>query len=108
MVLILYLQLLVWQMSASTWFKAPLETTKSGLGAEQLIGVIKYQEGTRTVYSLTSPNHFSSTKLTKFAAKSLLATLPRADAPQVAVHRGFVDSGRSEVLKTGVRSNDRI
>jgi len=30
-----------------------------------------------------------------------LATLPRAEAPQVAVHRGFVDSGRSEVLQIG-------
>ena len=32
-----------------TWFKVPLEMTKSGLGAEQLRGVIKYHEGTGTV-----------------------------------------------------------
>ena len=39
-----------------TWFKVPLEKTKSGLGAEQLRGVIKYHEGTRTVeFDLSRP-----------------------------------------------------
>ena len=39
-----------------TWFKVPLEMTKSGLGAEQLRGVIKYHEGTRTVeFDLSRP-----------------------------------------------------
>ena len=40
----------------ATWFKVPLEKTKSGLGAEQLRGVIKYHEGTRTVeFDLSRP-----------------------------------------------------
>ena len=39
-----------------TWFKVPLEKTKSGLGAEQFRGVIKYHEGTRTVeFDLSRP-----------------------------------------------------
>ena len=46
---------LYWHVEV-TWFKVPLEKTKSGLGAEQLRGVIKYHEGTRTVeFDLSRP-----------------------------------------------------
>ena len=36
-------------IQASTWFKVPLEITRSVLGADQLRGVIKYHKGTITV-----------------------------------------------------------
>ena len=40
----------------STWFKVPLEITRSGLGADQLRGVIKYRKGTITVeFDLSRP-----------------------------------------------------
>ena len=39
-----------------TWFKVPLEITRSGLGADQLRGVIKHHEGTITVeFDLSRP-----------------------------------------------------
>ena len=40
----------------TTWFKVPLEITRSGLGADQLRGVIKYHKGTITVeFDLSRP-----------------------------------------------------
>ena len=40
----------------STWFKVPLEITKSDSGADQLIDVSKYLEDTRTVkFDLSRP-----------------------------------------------------
>jgi len=39
-----------------TWFKVPLEITRSGLGADQLRGVIKHHKGTITVeFDLSRP-----------------------------------------------------
>ena len=86
---------------ASTWFKVPLEITRSGLGADQLRSVIKHHKGTITVeFDLSRPLFLDEVdeirRIVTFGE-----TLPRAEAPQVAVHRGFVDSGRSEVLQIG-------
>ena len=40
----------------TTWFKVPLEITRSGLGADQLRGVIKHHKGTITVeFDLSRP-----------------------------------------------------
>ena len=77
-----------------TWFKVPLEITRSGSGRRELICSRLSVNTTRVPEpsSLTSPDHFSSTKLTKFALESLLATLPRVEAPQGAVHRDFVST----------------
>ena len=42
--------------SEATWFKVPLEITRSGLGADQLRGVIKHHKGTITVeFDLSRP-----------------------------------------------------
>ena len=40
----------------TTWFKVALEITRSGLGADQLRGVIKHHKGTITVeFDLSRP-----------------------------------------------------
>jgi len=42
--------------AGTTWFKVPLEITRSGLGADQLRGVIKHHKGTITVeFDLSRP-----------------------------------------------------
>ena len=44
------------QLMENTWFKVPLEITKSDSGADQLIDVSKYLEDTRTVkFDLSRP-----------------------------------------------------
>ena len=85
-----------------TWFKVPLEITRSGLGADQLRGVIKYRKGTMTVeFDLSRPLFLDEVDEIRHIV-TFDETLPsRAEAPQVAVHRDFVDSGRSEVLQIG-------
>ena len=43
-------------MRGCTWFKVRLKITRSGLGADQLRGVIKYHKGAITVeFDLSRP-----------------------------------------------------
>ena len=71
------------------------------MGADQHRSVIIYHKGTITVeFDLSRPLFLDEVdeirRIVTFGE-----TLPRAEAPQVAVHRDFVDSGRSEVLQIG-------
>eukprot|EP00964_Phaeocystis_antarctica_P003856 scaffold2066_cov63-Phaeocystis_antarctica.AAC.4 len=52
--------------------------------------------GLKSPYKLRAP--FGGGTIT---VDHFLATLPSAEAPQVAVHRNFIDPGRSEVLQIG-------